>query len=107
MYFYVNGERIEDSYTTFDLAKEGSTTVTYDWVTDVGEGAYTFSLQPADDGNMVTISGLGEEYTFYIGDSSYTIWVALLVIVIILLALVIIWVYRKPVKNYGKPKSRR
>ena len=49
---------------------------------------------------MVTISGLGEEYTFYIGDSSYTMWVALLVIVIILLALVIIWVYRKPVKNF-------
>ena len=28
-------------------------------------------------------------------------------IVIILLIIVMVWVYRKPVKNYGKPKSRR
>ena len=33
--------------------------------------------------------------------------IALLVIVIILLIIVMAWVYRKPVKNYGKPKSRR
>lgn len=107
VYFYVNGERIDDSFTTVNLAGEGTTTVTYDWVADVGNGTYTFSVQSADGGNLSTISGLGEEHTFYIGDNSYTMWVALLVIVIILLALVIVWVYRKPVKNYGKPKSRR
>ena len=53
------------------------------------------------------ITGLGEEYTFYIGDNSYTAWIALLVIFVIILILVLVWVYRKPVKNYGKPKSRR
>lgn len=107
VYFVVNGERIQDSYTTVNLAGEGTTTISYDWVADVGEGTYTYSVVPADEGIVAPISGLGDEHTFYIGDNSYTVWIALLVIVIILLALVIVWVYRKPVKNYGKPKSRR
>ncbi|MDO5861856.1 MAG: CARDB domain-containing protein [Thermoplasmata archaeon] len=107
VYFYVNGEKLEDSYTTFDLAKEGTATVTYDWVTTASNGQYTFSIQAADSGNLIQISGLGDEYTFYIGDSDYTVWIALLVMVVIILALVMVWVYRKPVKNYGKPKSRR
>lgn len=107
VYFYINGERQTDSYTTVNLAKDGTATVTYDWVTDAGNGTYRFSVQPADEGNLVEINGLGEEHTFYIGDNSYTMWVVLLVIVIILLALIMVWVYRKPVKNYGKPKSRR
>ncbi|MDO5853291.1 MAG: CARDB domain-containing protein [Thermoplasmata archaeon] len=107
VYFYVNGEKLEDSYTTFDLEKEGSTTVTYEYVADLSNGQYRFSIQAADTGNLVSITGLGTEYTFYVGDSSYTLWIALAVMVIILLAIVMVWVYRKPVRNYGKPKSRR
>ena len=107
VYFYVNGDKVDDSYTTVNLAKEGTATVTYKWVTDSSDGKYTYSVQPADSGNLVQITGLGEEYTFYIGDNSYTAWIALLVIFVIILILVLVWVYRKPVKNYGKPKSRR
>ena len=107
VYFYVNGDKVDDSYTTVNLAKEGTATVTYKWVTDSSNGKYSYSVQPADSGNLVQITGLGEEYTFYIGDNSYTAWIALLVIFVIILILVLVWVYRKPVKNYGKPKSRR
>ena len=107
VYFYVNDERIEDSYTTVDLDEAGTTTVTYEWITDSGNGQYEFYVLPADGGNMVDIEGLGERHTFYIGDNDYTWMIALLVIVIILLIIVMVWVYRKPVKNYGKPKSRR
>ena len=107
VYFYVNDERIEDSYTTVDLDEAGTTTVTYKWITDSGNGQYEFYVLPADGGNMVDIEGLGERHTFYIGDNDYTWMIALLVIVIILLIIVMVWVYRKPVKNYGKPKSRR
>ena len=107
VYFYVNGDKVNDSYTTVNLAKEGTATVTYKWVTDSSNGKYSYSVQPADSGNLVQITGLGEEYTFYIGDNSYTAWIALLVIFVIILILVLVWVYRKPVKNYGKPKSRR
>ncbi len=107
VYFYIDGERIEDSYTTVDLEGSGSTTVSYTWVADVGEGSHTFYVLTADNGQMFGISGLGEEFTFYIGDSDYTLWIALLVIIVIILIIIMIWVYRKPIKNYGKPKSRR
>lgn len=107
VYFKINGDIVDDSYTTVNLTKEGTATVTYKWVTDSSDGKYTYSVQPADSGNLVQITGLGEEYTFYIGDNSYTAWIALLVIFVIILILVLVWVYRKPVKNYGKPKSRR
>ena len=107
VYFYVDGERIEDSFTTVDLEANGTTTIEYDWITDAGYGTHTFRVEAADGGNMVEITGLGETHTFYIGDNDYTWVIVLLVVVIILLVLVMVWVYRKPVKNYGKPKSRR
>lgn len=107
VFFKINGKEMDDSYTTVNLTKEGTATVTYKWVTDSSNGKYSYSVQPADSGNLVQITGLGEEYTFYIGDNSYTAWIALLVIFVIILILVLVWVYRKPVKNYGKPKSRR
>ena len=107
VYFWINGDVVDDSYTTVNLTKEGTATVTYKWVTDSSDGKYTYSVQPADSGNLVQITGLGEEYTFYIGDNSYTAWIALLVTFVIIMILVLVWVYRKPVKNYGKPKSRR
>ena len=100
VYFMIDGEIVEDSYQTIDLAESGTTTVKYDWVTDAGNGQHTFALVAADGGNMADIEGLGVEHTFYIGDTSYT-WM------VVLLVLVMVWVYRKPVKNYGKPKSRR
>lgn len=107
LYFYIDGQKIEDSYTTISLEKEGTSSVTYDWIAEPSEGKHTYSVKPAEGGNMINITGLGEEYSFYIGDNSYTVWIAVLVIVVVLLALVMLWVYRKPVKNFGKPKARR
>ena len=107
VYFFVNGEKIEDSYTVINLEADGTTTISYDWITDSANGTYEFHVEAVDGGNMVDIEGLGEKHTFYIGDNDYTWMIALLVIVIILLIIVMAWVYRKPVKNYGKPKSRR
>ncbi len=107
VYFVIDGERVDDSYKTVDLDKDGSTTVTYKWITDSGNGKHSFYLEAADGGNMVKIEGLGDVHDFYIGDSSYTWLVTLMVVVVILLLLIMVWVYRKPVKNYGKPKARR
>lgn len=107
VYFVIDGERVDDSYQTIDLEKSGSTTVTYKWITDSGDGKHSYYLEAADGGNMVKIQGLGDVHDFYIGDNSYTWMVALLVFVVIVLLVIMVWVYRKPVKNYGKPKSRR
>ncbi len=107
VYFVVDGKRVDDSYQTVDLEKNGTTTVTYKWITNSGDGKHSFYLEAADGGNMIKIEGLGDVHDFYIGDSSYTWMVTLLVIVVILLLIIMVWVYRKPVKNYGKPKARR
>ena len=107
VYFYVDGQMMEDSYTVINLEGDGTTTISYEWITDAGNGAHEFRVEAADGGNMVDIVGLGESHTFYLGDKDYTWIIVLLVVVIVLLVLVMVWVYRKPVKNYGKPKSRR
>ncbi len=107
IYFYVDGERMDDSLTSIDLDSNGTTTITYEWITDASTGTYEFYIASVDGGNMVDIEDLGTVYTFYIGDNDYTWIIALLVVVIVVLALVMVWVYRKPVKNYGRPKSRR
>ena len=107
VYFYVDGQMMDDSYTVIDLEGDGTTTITYKWITDAGNGTHEFRVEAADGGNMVDIVGLGESHTFYLGDNDYTWVIVLLVVVIVLLVLVMVWVYRKPVKNYGKPKSRR
>lgn len=107
VYFYVDGQRMEDSYKVVNLEADGTATITYDWITDAGNGAHEFYVAPVDGGSMVDVQGLGETHTFYIGDNDYIWMIVLLVVVIVLLILVMVWVYRKPVKNYGKPKSRR
>ena len=35
------------------------------------------------------------------------LWIVLAVLFVIAMIIVLVWVYRKPVKNFGKPKSRR
>ena len=106
VYFYVDGVKLDDSYTTFSVEGEGETTVSYEWVAEVDEGEHTFYIL-ATNMTITDITGLGEEYTFYVGDNDYTLWTALVIIIVIILLICIAWVYRKPVKNYGKPKARR
>ena len=107
VYFYVDGEKIADSYTTFDVSSQGTATVSYNWVADPSDGKHTFKVLPASGEEVEFITGLGEEHTFYVGDSSYTAIIALAVLLVVLMIVFMIWVYRKPVKNFGKPKSRR
>lgn len=106
VFFFVDGEKKDDSYTTFTMSSNGTATVSYKLVADLSSGAHTFKVVSAD-GSEGMIEGLGEEHTFYIGDNSYTALTALVIVVVILLIVIMVWVYRKPVKNFGKPKSRR
>ena len=106
VFFYVDGEKIDDSYTTFTMKADRTATVSYKLIDDLSNGAHTFKVVSAD-GSQGMIAGLGEEHTFYVGDNSYSALTALVIVIVVLLIVVLIWVYRKPVKNYGKPKSRR
>ena len=106
VFFYVDGEKYDDSYTTFTLNTDGTARVTYELVDDLSRGSHTFWVETAE-GSNVMVDGLGDEHTFYVGEKSYTVWIALIAVILLIVIIAFVWVYRKPVKNYGKPKARR
>lgn len=100
--FWVDGKLIEDSEQVVkNLAPGKKDTVTYEWVTDsLGEGRHTFKLS-TESGDVI------EEGEFYIGHNEYR-WASIVMgIMAVILIIALIWVVRKPVKNYGKPRARR
>lgn len=103
VYFYVDGTRIDDSKTTLTLDAGESQTVTYDYYSaSLSSGEHTFYVASAD-GTTIASS----EQTFYYDQhsSDWPVW--LMAIILLIMIAVYIWVYRKPIKNYGKPKARR
>jgi hypothetical protein len=106
VYFFVDGQKMEDSYTTVSLAKDGTGSVSYNWIADPARGStHTFYVEAVGETDL--IKGLGEEHTFYANDNDYSLIIALAFVILIILIVMAIWIYRKPIKNYGKPKSRR
>lgn len=105
VYFIVDGEKMDDSITSMYFNSRGSGSVSYNWIADASNGKHTFSVEAV--GNADDVQGLGETYSFYVGDNSYTAWIVLAVLFVVLMVIVLIWVIRKPVINRGKPKSRR
>lgn len=104
VYFYIDGEKMEDSYTTISMGSNGKGSVSYDWIADP-EGTHTFSVKAVANNDM--IKGLDVEHVFYAHDDDYSLIIAIAIIVLILLIVYAYIVYRKPIKNYGKPKARR
>ena len=106
VYFWVDGEKMEDSFDTFSVSSTGTGYVSYDWVADASKGKHVFWVESAN-GGVVEVDGLDEKHTFYVGGEDYSIYIALAVLFVILAIILLVWVYRKPVKNFGKPKARR
>ncbi len=109
VYFYVDGEFVEGSKSLISVKAGETTTVTYDWVVDpLNNGKHTFKIVAGDenigDYKDVILGGEGE---FYVGHSDYGLVNILLGVFFIIMLIIVIYLYRKPVKNYGKPKSRR
>ena len=109
VWFWVDGYgEIEDSKQTISIAAGGSQTVTYQWyTTSISGGEHTMKLMGSVGPLAKDVSGLDTPIKFYVGQPSYTLVEAIVVILFIVLIVVLIWVYRKPVKNVGKPKARR
>ncbi|MBR4503645.1 MAG: hypothetical protein IKP20_01510 [Candidatus Methanomethylophilaceae archaeon] len=106
VYFWVDGQKMDDSYTTFSVSNKGTGSVSYDWIADAAKGKHTFWVESAN-GGVVNVDGLDKKHDFYVGDNDYTWYIVLAVLFVIIMIIVLVWVYRKPVKNFGKPKSRR
>jgi hypothetical protein len=106
VYFYIDGEKMEDSYTTISLSANGTGKATYNWIADPDKSvSHTFYVEAV--GSTAMIEGLDEVHVFYASDNDYTWIIVLSFVVLIVLIIYAIRVYRKPVKNFGKPKARR
>ena len=111
-YFYVkDGDgwmKLDDSKQTVDVEANGSQTLSYDYVVkDVSNT--TFCLKAEDTATIGgEIKGLGEEYahTYYTSANDYKMIEYLCIGVLVVLLIVAFWIYRKPVRNFGKPKGR-
>ena len=109
VYFKVDGVLVEDSKSTVSVKANAVTSVSYDWVTDsLSNGAHTFEIVAGEE-NIGDYRGsiIGGKGTFYVGHSDYGLVNILLGIMLVLFVIFAIYFYRKQVKNYGKPKSRR
>jgi hypothetical protein len=109
--FVVDGKEYDatEANTNITIPAYGTKTVTFDWVVDSpAEGRHTFHLTTEFQGvAQAEITGIGEEIEFFIGQSSNTLVTVLMLVITIILVIILIWVVRKPVKNFGKPKGRR
>ena len=105
--FVVDGQTIEGSEKTVEDIKPGETkSVTYEWVTDsLSPGKHTFMA--VSDTTLLNVTGLNNENVFYIGHNDYQVATILIALLFVVLLFVLIYVYRKPVKNLGRPKGRR
>ncbi|MCL2712008.1 MAG: hypothetical protein FWD37_01870 [Methanomassiliicoccaceae archaeon] len=110
VWFIVDGnvdERIGEQEITIG-AKE-TKTVTHEWLgplNGLSWGKHTVTLDAeiwllSED--LINV----ESSVFYVGQNSYALSETLVVILFIILLIALIWVFRKPVKNLGKPKARR
>jgi len=109
VYFVVDGERVDDSKTLISVASGSTTAVSYDWVTEsLSNGEHRFAVVAGEEniGNYMNVK-LGDEGKFWVGHYDYGLFNILVAILLVVLVLTVIYFYRKPVKNYGKPKSRR
>jgi hypothetical protein len=105
-YFMLDNKRIEESKTTKSIAIGDTATFTYELLgSTLSKGKHTYSLVAAD--NAYNVDGLGKEHTFYYDQGNMNAYTYLMVLLFIIVTILAVWIYRKPVKNYGKPKARR
>lgn len=105
-YFVLDNKRIEESKTTKSIAIGDTATFTYELLgSTLSKGKHTYSLVAAD--NAYNVDGLGKEHTFYYDQGNMNAYTYLMVLLFIIVTIIAVWIYRKPVKNYGKPKARR
>lgn len=94
---------------TVNISAQSTKDVSYTWVnTGLASGQHTLEVRIDSGDQFVTLNGGGKSYitTFEVGQKDYggTNWIMGIILAIMSLAL--LWVYRKPVKNLGRPKGR-
>ena len=109
VYFVIDGVRQDDSRKLVNVKAGDRTTVSYDWASErPSSGSHRFYIESSNelpgDGTLI----LGDSHTFYIGgESNNTLSTIIAGVLLVFAILFAVYVFRKPVKNYGKPKARR
>ena len=106
--FLVNGNLVGSKIV--NVSASSSTSVNYTWVSaPLSNGAHTLEVRLDSEDQFVNLytGGKSHTVTFYVGQQDYggTNWIMGIMLVIIMLGLV--WVYRKPVRNLGRPRGRK
>lgn len=102
VYFYVDGVKAEDSSTALKVSPGESTTITYEYYnSDLSQGKHSFHVATSDGSIVLSDS------SFYYEDGNYDWLNYIMAIIFVIVIIALIYVVRKPVKNYGKPKARR
>ena len=105
--FILNGETVHES--NVDIAPGETKTVEYRHIEGLSSGRNSITVALDSENELVTLSTGTTSMTtvFYIDQADYSLshWIMGLTLVIMTFGLV--WVYRKPRKNYGRPKGRR
>ncbi|MBO4502289.1 MAG: hypothetical protein J5707_01355 [Candidatus Methanomethylophilus sp.] len=105
VYFYVDGVKCEDSEQLLTVNPGETKTVEYKYYRhDLSSGAHTYYVSAGDN---VDVKGLDAKQTFYYNQASQDILLWIVGGILVLMIVFAVWVFRKPVKNYGKPKARR
>lgn len=109
VYFVVDGEKIEGSEKSVTVKANGTEKVTYDYVAESLDRSTEYYVKSDDATVSGYVNGLGEDYarTFYTSANDYTVHEAVAVVGFLLVLALLAYIYRKPVKNFGKPKARR
>jgi len=106
VWFIVNGVKIEESEQQIDIAAGQTRVVTYSWVTEsLGHGMHHISMG-AEIGILEDFLNVSVS-SFYVGQSNYSFIETVMIIIFLVLLIILVVIYRKPVKNLGKPKGRR
>ncbi len=107
-YFVIDGNKVDDSIQEVTVPANGTKDVTYNYYTkDVKDTDYYLET----DSSIIEgiISGLGQDNqkTFYAHDSDYGVITTICIVVLVIQAIILFFIMRKPVVNKGKPKGRR
>lgn len=107
--FYVDGVKVSDEPVKVTVHAGKDATASYDYATaHISNGAHKFKVTASGDSLVAqNITGLDVDHTFYVGKTDYNLVIILMDIFVVILVLIAIYIYRKPVKNFGKPKARR
>ena len=108
--FYVDGSatKVNDDPVSVTVAAHSTADAKYTYAPEfMSNGAHTYCIKAAEGQVGGELVNLDQTHTFYVGDDDYRVYEYLLVALFVFLLFVLVWVYRKPVVNRGKPKSRR